>query len=529
MNKCKNILISVFAIANVRSFLEVGLQHGILISPEQPLETLTMYFLHYTLFYYVVFGALSLLLYSFAYKNIKLSEAYTVGATAMCLIFIAPIIDRAFFEDFKHMAYPVNPWNVICNLHHFFDVGYDYHGLSYGMRVEIAIAGIAAMVYLYMKNKRVGKSILGGLCISITCLTIGLIVPFLAQYYEHGFNFVDDYRLRFSTLLHGGFIVNDSSLRIALLYIIISIVLFAIGYYIRNKEYFWCIVRNFRFSRAVHYILLLSAGMLYIYNNPPLANPRYENFDFLQNFGHPCDVFAVLMAAAAIFFSFESAVIFNDIYDYDVDRISNKNRPLVTKAIPLDEFKFVGVIFLILSLMIAICINPTFFFLVLVYHLAAFLYSAPPVRLRKYFIISNLLLSFIFLLTFYAGTSVIIPIFRLENVPSYLSLALLICFFFALTIKDIKDSDGDRIAHIQTLSTIFSPKVGNIVTIVCVCIAILLSPWLFRLPNLHIFSVIICAAFLVGIRFISNAKAKEIFVTALYFLYVEVLMWGVIF
>jgi 4-hydroxybenzoate polyprenyltransferase len=133
------------------------------------------------------------------------------------------------------------------------------------------------------------------------------------------------------------------------------------------------------------------------------------------------------------------------------------------------------------------------------------------------------------LLTFYAGTSVIIPIFRLENVPSYLSLALLICFFFALTIKDIKDSDGDRIAHIQTLSTIFSPKVGNIVTIVCVCIAILMSPWLFRLPNLHIFSVITCAAFLVGIRFIYNAKAKEIFVTALYFLYVAVLMWGVIF
>lgn len=527
MYKCRNILISVFAVGNVRNLLEIGLQGGVLIDDEQPLHTLTMYFLHYTLFYYMVFAALSLLLFFFARRYIRLSEAYTIGASAICLVCLAPILDTIFIGRIN-IAYPVNPWAVLRNIHHFFDYSYDYDGLSFGMRMEITLASLAAVIYLYIKTRRILKSILGGICVAATCLALGLMVPFLAQLYDNGLNFSDEFKMRFSTLLQGGFILQTSSDKISLLYILISIALFAIGYYIRSKEYFWCIVRNFRFSRAVHYILLLSAGMLYIYNNPPLANPRYENFDFLQNFGHPCDVFAVLMAAAAIFFSFESAVIFNDIYDYDVDRISNKNRPLVTKAIPLGEFKFIGIIFLILSLMIAISINPTFFFLVLVYHLAAFLYSAPPVRLRKYFIISNLLLSFIFLLTFYAGTSVIIPIFRLENVPSYLSLALLICFFFALTIKDIKDSDGDRIAHIQTLSTIFSPKVGNIVTIVCVCIAILLSPWLFRLPNLHIFSVITCAAFLVGIRFIYNAKAKEIFVTALYFLYVVVLMYGVI-
>jgi len=528
MHKCRNILISVFAVGNVRNFLEIGLQGGILVNSDQPWRTLTMYFLHYTLFYYMIFAALSLMLYGFARKHIKLSEAYTVGASAICLVCIAPILDSILLGRID-IAYPVNPWNVICNLHHFWDFGYDYHGMSFGMRIEITLASLAAMVYLYIKTKRIVKSVICGVCVAFVCLALGLMVPTLAQLYDNGLNFDDNFLMRHSTLLQGGFILHTSSDKISLLYILICMVLFAIGYYIRSKDHFWSIVKNFRFSRALHYIMLIIAGMLFVYNNPPERNPLYENFDFLNNFAHPCNILAVIMACIAIFFSFESAVIFNDIYDYNIDIISNKNRPLVTNAISREEFKFMGALFLVIALMIAVCINPTFFFLVLVYNLSAFLYSAPPVRLRKYLIISNLLLAFIFLITFYAGTSVIIEEFELKNVPTYLSIALFTCFFLALTIKDIKDSEGDKIAHIHTLSTIFSPKIGNIVTIVCVCVAMLISPWMFHLHNLFAFSIVICLVFLAGIHFIRNTTSKEIFVTILYFAYVIVLMYNVIY
>ena len=258
--------------------------------------------------------------------------------------------------------------------------------------------------------------------------------------------------------------------------------------------------------------------MAYIYYNPPMENPLYDDFDFLKSLGHPFDILGIIMAAAAIFLSFESAVIFNDIYDYHVDCVSNPNRPLVSKAVPFNEYKLLGGVFLVLALMIAISINPTFFMLVLVYNLAAFLYSAPPVRLRKYIGVSNLLLAFIFLLTFYAGTTVIIPDFMLANVPSHISIGLLVCFFLALTKAD----------NIQTLSTVMSPKVGNIVTVACVCCSILLSPWLFHQRNLYLFAFVVLAAFLLGAKFIRNTKIKEAYVTILYYLYVVVLMVNVI-
>ena len=527
MSNCKNILIGVFAVSNIRNFLEIGLQGGILISPDAPLNTFVMYFLHYTLFYYMIFAALSLMLYGFARKHIKLSEAYTVGASAICLVCLAPIIDSILLGRID-IAYPVNPWNVVCNLHHFWDFGYDYHGLSFGMRIEITLASLAAMVYLYIKTKRIAKSVICGVCVSVVCLAFGLMVPTLAQLYDNGLNFADDYNLRFSTLLQGGCVLKTSSDKISVLYILLCVLLFAVGYFIRNRRYFVSVIKNFRITRAVHYLLLFFAGVAFIYYNPPVENPLYEDFEFLKDFGHPFDIIGVAMAAAAIFLSFESAVIFNDIYDYNVDCVSNPNRPLVTKTIPFDEFKLMGGVFLVLALMIAISINPTFFMLVLVYNLAAFLYSAPPVRLRKYIGVSNLLLAFIFLLTFYAGTTVIIPNFMLANVPSHISIGLLVCFFLALTIKDIKDTKGDKADNIQTLSTVMSPKAGNIVTVACVCCSILLSPWLFQQSHLYVFAVVVLIAFLLGVKLIPNPKIKEAYVTGLYYLYVVVLMGSVI-
>ena len=527
MSNCKNILIGVFAVSNIRNFLEITLQGGILISPDAPLNTFVMYFLHYTLFYYLIFAALSLMLYGFARKHIKLSEAYTVGASAICLVCLAPIIDSILLGRID-IAYPANTWNVVCNLHHFWNFGYDYHGLSFGMRIEITLASLAAMVYLYIKTKRIAKSVIGGVCVAFVCLALGLMVPTLAQLYDNGFNFANDYNLRFSTLLQGGLVLKTSSDKISVLYILLCVLLFAVGYFIRNRQYFVSVVKNFRITRAVHYLLLFFAGMAYIYYNPPMENPLYDDFEFLKDFGHPFDIIGVAMAAAAIFLSFESAVIFNDIYDYNVDCVSNPNRPLVAKTIPFDEFKLMGVVFLVLALMIAISINPTFFMLVLVYNLSAFLYSAPPVRLRKYIGVSNLLLAFIFLLTFYAGTTVIIPNFTLANVPSHISIGLLVCFFLALTIKDIKDTKGDKADNIQTLSTVMSPKAGNIVTVACVCCSILLSPWLFQQSHLYVFAVVVLIAFLLGVKLIPNPKIKEAYVTGLYYLYVVVLMGSVI-
>ena len=472
---------------------------------------------------------MSLILYSFARKKVCVAECFRVGAFAMMLIWIAPLFDY-FVSGAFEMFYPRDPLNVVLNLHHWADPAYDYEGVSLGMRVEILLAGLGGMVYLWYKTRRVVLSFLGGLCLLLTCLTIGLLIPFVTQYYEYGFHF-GYHPLYDSVLLHQGFVVHGTPCKIALFYLLVNLFVFSLAYYLRNPKYFKAIVRNFRWTRSIHYLILYLTGVMFIYHHPPFADSScVEDFDYLATiWNHPIDLLGIFMASLSVFLSFQSAVIFNDIHDFEIDEVSNSHRPLVTKAIPFSEFKMVGKLFVILSLVIAFCINETFFFFMLLYHLLAFLYSTPPFRLRQYFIVSNIELASIFLLTFHAGTTVLIPNYAFQHVYPSVTFGLIITYSLALTIKDLKDFDGDKKSQVQTLPTLFGKKVGAMITVSFVCCAILLSPAFMHLMHLMVFCVFVCAVFLLLVMSKINLRVKEYLVTLLYFIYVVVLFYHIVF
>jgi chlorophyll synthase len=519
-----NLFLGIIAVATVRNFLEFTLEGQSLINVADPLKDLKTYFLHFTSFYFLVYVSLSLIFYAFALKKISVSECFKIGAFAMTLVWVGPVFGYITSDPFN-ILYPTDPMGVVCNLHHIADPSYHYNGFTKGMRLEVMLAGLGAMVFLYYKTKHIVKSVLGGICISSACLAIGLSIPFITQYYEYGFNF-GDHELYNSILLHQGFVIHGTGCKIALFYIFVSLILFAIAYYVRNPQFFRAIVGNFRWTRTTHYLLLFLGGMLYVYYNPPLGG----DFDYLTTiWNHPIDLFGIFMASVALFLSFQSAVIYNDIHDYNIDVISNAERPLVINAISLSEYRFIGKLFAILSLTISFCISETFFFFVLLYNLMAFLYSAPPFRLRQYFLVSNLVLATIFLVAFHAGASVLISEYRFSVIPPYITYALFIGFVLALTVKDSKDYEGDKKAHIQTLYTLFGIKAGNYVTTILVCLATLLTPILLHLRQLLVFSITISFIFLLIIILIKNRNLKEYLVTSLYFIFLCVLSYFLIF
>ena len=523
-----NILLGVLAIATIRDFLEVTLQGLFVLYPEDPLYSLKNYFLHYNSFYFLIFASLPLVLFLFLRKNASISLCYKLGALAMTLIWVGPLFDYFVVGSFE-MFYPRDPLSVVCNIHHLADPSYNYEGLSKGMRLEIILVGLGGGYYLYHKTKKVFRSVCGGICLSATCLAIGLLVPFLTQYYEYGFNF-GYHKLYDSTLLNQGFVIHGVGSKIALLYLFLSGLLFAVAYYFRNPKRFISIINNFRWSRSIHYILLFIAGLVFIYNNPPVPDSTYEShFDYLTTiWNHPIDLFGIFMASLSIFLSFQSAVIFNDICDYDIDIVSNATRPLVNKSIPLKEYSLIGKLFAILALTIAFCISETFFFLVLLYHFFAFLYSTPPFRLRKFFLLSNIVLATIFTLTFHAGAAVLISNYQFENIPPYITFGLIICYALALVAKDSKDYKGDKKSNIQTLYTLFGKKSGNVLTSLFICSSILLTPFLLHSKNLFAFSVAICISFLLVITKIKNNETKEILVISLYYTFMLILFFSLV-
>lgn len=518
-----NVFWGVFAIASVRDFLEIALEGKFLINFSDPMRSLKTYFLHFNSFYFFVFVSLSLVLYFFAMKKVRITECFRIGALAMILIWVGPLFDY-FVSGVFDMFYPPDPIDVFKNLHHLANPYYDYVGLSKGMRVEILLASIGAFGFLFYKTRNFCSAIFGGVCICMTCLSIGLLIPLISQYYEYGFNF-GYHELYDSTLLHQGFVIHGTGCKIALFYILLSLILFSVAYYIRNSKCFLAIINNFRITRTIHYFLLFGIGLLYVYYNPPLGD-----FEYLKTIcNHPSDMFGIFMAFIAIFMSFQSAVIINDVYDSDIDVVSNPQRPLVTKTISLEEYKFIAKLFALFALAISFCISETFFFFVLLYNLLAFLYSAPPFRLRQFLGVSNLVLATIFMVTFHAGASVLISEYRFDVIPPNITFTLLIGYALALTVKDSKDYEGDKKAHIQTLYTLFGNKKGNYVTTILVCLAIFLTPILLHLRQLLVFSITISFIFLLIIILIKNRNLKEYLVTLLYFTFLCVMSYFLIF
>lgn len=509
-----NVFWGVFAIACIRDFLEVALEGKFLIDHEEPLHSLKTYFLHFNSFYFLIYVSLSLILYFFALKKLRISECFKIGALAMTLIWVGPLFDYFVCGTFD-MFYPPDPLDVVRNIHHLADPFYHYKGLSMGMRVEILLAGLGAVGFLYYKTRNLLSALLGGVSISLACLSIGLLIPFMTQWYEYGFHF-GYHELSKSTLLHQGFVVHGTGSKIALVYILLSLILFALAYYLKSPKSFLVIVRNFRLTRTLHYLLLFAGGLAYVYYHHP-----FNDSDYLQTiWHHPIDLFGIFMAAVAIGLSFQSAVIFNDIYDYDIDVLSNPDRPLVTKMVSFAEYTLIAKLFLILALTISFCISEIFFYFVLLYNLLAFLYSAPPFRLRKFFLMSNLLLSTIFLVTFHAGAAVLFSEYKFSLIPSNITFVLLLSYALALVVKDSKDYEGDRHSHIQTLYTLFGKRVANILTVIFVCLATLLPPILLHLKQLLFWGILICLIFVILVTFVKIKRQKEALVVLLYYVYV---------
>jgi len=241
---------------------------------------------------------------------------------------------------------------------------------------------------------------------------------------------------------------------------------------------------------------------------------------------NPFEYLGVFAAALAVFLSFQSAVVFNDIYDYEIDKISNPKRPLVTGIFTVKEYKNIGKLFLIAALFISMCINEAFFLLILAYNGLAYLYSNPPFRLRTLAIIPNIILAIIAVVTFHAGATLLAGDFTFQVIPSRLTVTLFVGYCFATTIKDLKDTEGDRNEKIKTLSTLLGNLKGRIVTALLISATIIALPFVLNVSGMLIFSILTAALFNV-LLFWKN-RLKEISIFILYYMYMIVLFYKLV-
>ena len=287
-------------------------------------------------------------------------------------------------------------------------------GVTPGMRIELGLVFGVSFFYIYFKTRKLGRSLggaLGGYALIAAYITNPMVM-FLNPSKSADFQMYQFY-----------------------LFLILG--LGGVLFYRAQKLYFWAIIKDLRLTRIFHFELMFFIGFL------------CQRSHTMMNGG---EVFNIFFMSAAILFACLYALMINNCADVRIDSVSNKERPLVTGAIPQATYQRISQVFLVLALIYASAVSIIHLFCVAAFMGNYYLYSMPPLRLKRLPVLSKSLIAINSFLLFLAGFSWGGP-----KMPEISSLTLLISFLvFTLVLNfiDIKDYAGDKAAGIKTLPTL---------------------------------------------------------------------------
>jgi 4-hydroxybenzoate polyprenyltransferase len=162
---------------------------------------------------------------------------------------------------------------------------------------------------------------------------------------------------------------------------------------------------------------------------------------------------ALAVLAAAVLNAASNGL--NQICDFENDRINKPHRPLPSGRMTRPEaWRFVVVMYALALALVAV-VNRETFGIYLAAALATVAYSAPPVRLKRRTVASNLIIAIIrgWLLKVAGWAAVATVLKSIE--PWYIGFIYFVFLLGATTTKDFADIEGDRAAGCITLPVRF--------------------------------------------------------------------------
>lgn len=230
------------------------------------------------------------------------------------------------------------------------------------------------------------------------------------------------------------------------------------------------------------------------------------------------ELYSTLLAIVCAAFLWQACVSINDLFDLQGDEISKRTNPIVRGAATATDITAIAASCAILSILVATLLGYEATILALLFLALSLHYSIPPIRLKKYPIISTLVIASGSLLAFALGFYSAIPKVAF---PITLAIAILVCFTLAFNTRDLKDYEGDKASRIWTIPVLLGPKKGRIVVATLDLLAYLAAPIILSINTLFIPAVILgIATFLVVLR--KESKEWQIFL--LYFLFLATLI-----
>lgn len=410
--------VTLFFIITLRNFLEF-------FSDKK--EILLENLFHYYAFYFSLIFSL-IILFRFITKDniVKVFKIITFGTMA---IFIAPIVDLFLNKDYNYCyLLPGTHDNLLERFLLFFGNTGEC-GITIGLRVEIAIILFGCLIYFYVKTKSKIKTIIAiflSYCLFFIYFTSPFIVAWILSIFDLKYTLVDLPMLQYFLFL-----------------IFIQIVILAFTY---DKKTFFNLVKDLRYIRIFFFLLLFILGAV-------IGRLDIEEFSLSQEL-----FFNFILIPISFLYAFIFAIITNNLADYNIDKISNANRPHVNSELKITKqaYEKIAWLSLFLSIIYSAAVGEEVFFLMLLFSGNYFIYSFPPLRLKRITLFSKVFISLNSLIMIMMGyimlTSSII-IF-----PFKIAIFIILGFTAAANFIDIKDYEGDKQEGIKTLPVVFGLK-----------------------------------------------------------------------
>lgn len=356
-------------------------------------------------------------------------------------------------------------------------------GITYGVRFEVGAVVLLILFYTWIKSRSIRRTLGAGLALYTGLFLIGVLpslITILLWGPSLGFFAVSEHDIARLMLSPAPlFVINPPdvtsvlAIKMSLMYgaLIIPIVGLLIFRFFR--ETFWALFHNARFPQIVYHsgLFLVGAALTFLYS---------EN-SFRLDIFHLAALFILCVAVSSAWLA---SVVMNDLRDVTIDRITNPHRPLVTGAIDSATYQTIGLLFFGASIFLAAIVSTQAALLLVLYQALAFLYSADPLRLKRYPIIATALAAIASLLILFAGFIVFSAEKNISALPVSISVLLFFAYLAIIPIKDFKDILGDRADGVFTLPVLFGEDRAKRLIGVFVFIAFIASPFVLSLRSL---------------------------------------------
>ena len=490
-------------------------------------------FFHYPFWFFGIFISAFILLSLFTKERIE--KISRLGAVFSFIIISPPIFDLiinmgvqarysfivGFFSDLARSLFTFLG-----------GIAGGTYGATTGMKIEIALAILAAGFYIFHKTKKIFRAVAGALMLYVLIFAFLSLPTFIftaknafsadrqeinyqtinnfysVQEPENSFTknktFIVENKNNNLSLTQG--INNVYSATISIIFLVLDILLLGWWFWLYGVKKFIATIKNFRFLRIAHYFLMAFAG-IYFGIKFSGQNPINSLFDFAS----------FISLFMCLLFSWLFAVWENDEADTEIDKISNSSRPLVENALTAGEWRASKYLFLFIALSFAFLGGLYLFIFTLLFLSLYHIYSIYPLRIKRFFGLSSLVIACNALIAVLMGFFMFSGTENLRNFPGRYFWGILIIFFLFEHIKNLKDFEGDKKDNIQTLPVMLGLKNGKLATGILVFFAALLAPIFFYF---NIITFLTAVFFGISLFFVINMekfKEKYVFIIYLFF------------